>query len=144
MAVALTTVGCNRNTIYHQYQPTPISGWEKNDTLLFITAPAKQRVVVQRDVELRMATNYPYQQLSLIVEQTTLPSTIRRRDTINCQLINPEGKIQGHGINLYQYHFHLPDISINEGDSLHFRIRHNMKRDVLPGIADIGIRLTAY
>lgn len=144
IAVALATASCNRNTIYHHYEPTPVNGWMRSDTLYFNVEPARQRAVVQREIELRMAANYPYQQLSLIVEQTTLPSSIRRRDTVNCQLISPEGKIQGHGISLYQYSCPLTDISLNEGDSLSFSIRHNMKRDVLPGIADIGIRLTAY
>ena len=145
VVVALTTAGCYRsNILYHHYEPTPVSGWGKNDTLLFAVAPARQRAVVQREVELRMAGSYPYQQMSLIVEQTTLPSAIRRRDTLSCQLISPEGKIQGDGVSLYYYRFRIPDISLNEGDSLSLRVRHNMKRESLPGIADVGICLTAY
>ena len=91
-----------------------------------------------------MAGDYPFQSINLIVEQTTLPARLFRRDTLNCNLVTAKGKIKGEGITLYQYRFALPDISLNEGDSLSVSIRHNMKREILPGIADIGLRLTAY
>ena len=143
ITVALAFAGCNRKTIYHHYEHTPVAGWDKNDTLTF-TVKAKQRAVIQRDVELRISGDYPFQRLSLIVEQTTYPNGIRRRDTLNCDLIDPQGNILGQGVSLYQYRFHMTDISLNEDDSLCIDIRHNMKREVLPGIADIGVCLTAY
>lgn len=144
LTVALVMTSCNRKTIYHHYQHTPLSGWEKNDTLLFTVKPAKERAVVQRDVELRTSGDFPFCDLFIIVEQTTFPSNIMRRDTLDCKIFDSKGNILAGGISLYQYSFHLTDISVNEGDSLSFRVRHNMKRDILPGIADVGIRLTAY
>ena len=144
IAVALVTASCKRKTIYHHYEYTPLAGWEKNDTLFFTLSPVKERAVVQRDVEMRISGEFPFQRLYLIVEQTTYPSNILRRDTLNCHLIDPAGNIQGNGVSLYQYSFHMSDISLNEGDSLQICIRHNMKREILPGIADVGIRLTAY
>ena len=143
LTVALAIAGCNRKTIYHHYEHTPVAGWEKSDTLTF-TVKAKERAVVQRDVELRISGDYPFQQLNLIVEQTAYPAAIRRRDTLNCSLIDPQGNIGGKGLSLYQYRFHMTDISLNEGDSLCVCIRHNMERESLPGIADVGLRLTAY
>ena len=141
--VALVTASCNRKTIYHHYEHTPVAGWEKSDTLTF-TVKAKERAVVQRDVELRMSGDYPFQRLNLVIEQTTYPAGISRRDTLNCDLIDPQGNIRGEGLSLYQYRFHMTDISLNEGDSLCVHIRHNMKREVLQGIADVGLRLRAY
>jgi len=155
LTVALVTASCNRKTIYHHYEHTPLTGWEKNDTLLFTLTPSVQRAVVQRSIELRISNSYPFRSLCLIVEQTTIPAkgtgTILqrsksplRRDTVNCDLIDPEGNIMGKGANLYQYSFRMTDISLNEGDSLRINIRHNMKRETIPGISDIGIRMTAY
>ena len=120
-----------------------MTGWEKNDTLTF-SVKVKERAVVKRDVELRISGEYPFQRLNLIIDQTTYPTGISRRDTLNCDLIDPQGNIRGRGLSLYQYRFHMTDISLNEGDSLCVSIRHNMKRETLPGIADIGLRLTAY
>ena len=35
ITVATTMVSCNRNTVYDHYEHTPLTGWEKNDTLIF-------------------------------------------------------------------------------------------------------------
>jgi hypothetical protein len=32
-------------------------------------------------------------------------------------------------------------LQLQEGDSLHVVVRHNMKREILPGIFDVGIKL---
>jgi len=143
LTVALAFAGCNRKTIYHHYEHTPVAGWEKNDTLTF-TVKAKERAVVQRDVELRISGEYPFQRLNLVIEQTTYPAGISRRDTLNCDLIDSQGNIQGQGLSLYQYRFHMTDISLNEGDSLCVNIRHNMKRELLSGVTDVGLRLRTY
>ena len=138
------TGGCNRKTIYHHYEHTPLAGWEKNDTLVYQLPAAKERAVVQRDVELRVSADYPFRSLHLIVEQIIYPSRHTRLDTLECELVTPEGEMLGNGVSLYQYWFRLPDISLNEGDSLCIGIRHDMKREILPGIADVGLHLTAY
>ena len=141
LMVTLAITSCNRKTVYHHYEHTTLAGWEKNDTLIYSVSPMKQRAMVQENVELRISGDFPFRSVNLIVEQTTLPMGISRLDTLNCDLIDPEGNVKGDGISLYQYRFHLTELSLNEGDSLHIRIRHNMKREILPGIADIGIRL---
>ena len=144
LTVALVAAGCNRKTVYHHYEHTPLAGWEKADTLHFEVRRMVQRATVQRDIELRTADTYPFRSLSLIVEQTVLPSGHMHSDTIDCLLITPEGSVLGQGLTLYQYRFPLPDISLDEGDSLSLRVYHNMRRETLPGIADVGIRMTVY
>ncbi len=144
LTVALAMTSCNRKTIYHHYKQTPLTGWEKNDTLIFSVSPVKQRAVVMRNLELRISNDFPFQRLNLIVEQTVYPSSYRRSDTPNCQLIADEGTVKGGGVSLYEYRFQLPDISVNEDDSIDIRVRHNMKREILPGVSDVGIKLTAY
>lgn len=142
LAVVLVLTGCHRRTLYHHFEHTPLSGWERNDTLLFYVMRARQNAVVQREVELRISEEFPFQRLTLVVEQTTLPANFIRRDTVSCDLIDQEGNVLGKGLTLFQYRFALPDTSVDEGDSITIAIRHNMKRETLPGIADIGLRLT--
>ena len=60
LTVALAIASCNRKTIYHHYEHTPVSGWEKNDTLQFNIPAAKERAVAQREVELRVTGAYPF------------------------------------------------------------------------------------
>jgi gliding motility-associated lipoprotein GldH len=56
--------------------------------------------------------------------------------------MNTRGNTRGQGINYYQYNFHIADVALIEGDSLRISIRHDMKREILPGISDIGIIMT--
>ena len=47
----------------------------------------------------------------------------------------------GHGVALYQFDLPLRKHFYLHGDSIHVRVRHNMKREILPGINDVGIQL---
>lgn len=153
LTVAAAMMSCNRKTVYDRYESTPVEGWERNDTLTFLIEPAenekhKERNITQtvykEEVGLRINSTYPFMSLSLIVEQTALPSCVTRNDTLNCRLVSADGRVKGRGVNCYQYLFHLTDITLAQDDSLCIRIRHNMKRETLPGISDVGIRLTRY
>ena len=144
LTVALAVVSCNRKTVYHHYEHTPLTGWDKEDTLFFSVERMPQEAVIGRDVELRIADSYPFRSLCLIVEQTVYPSCQTRCDTVSCPLVDPDGTMLGQGITLYQYRFPLPEVRLNEGDSLRLSVRHDMRRETLAGIADIGIRMMAY
>lgn len=139
MAIALTA--CNRRTVYHHYEHTPVSGWEKNDTLVFYTDPMQDDGHYIEEIGLRINGSYPFMGLNLIIEQTVYPSKDTRSDTLNCTLIDEQGYPKGRGISHYQNLFHLTTLKLNRGESLHIAIRHDMKREILPGISDIGIRL---
>ena len=30
---------------------------------------------------------------------------------------------------------------MNQGDSIHITVRHDMKREILPGVSDIGVKV---
>ncbi len=132
---------CDDKTVYNKYNHTPIAGWEKNDTLMFDIPPLPQSGNYQEAVGLRVNDAYPFMSLCLIVEQKTYPSNNIQVDTINCNIIDKDGYTKGSGISYYQYNFDLKQVNINKGDSLHVCIRHNMKREILPGISDIGFAI---
>ena len=142
-AMLLLLASCQQRTVYHHYEHTPLTGWEKNDTLSFITDSMPANGNYQEDIGLRVSAAYPFKGLCLVVEQKVLPSNKVRIDTLNCSLADEQGNAMGHGISHYQYLFPLATLSLNKGERLHVTIRHDMKREILPGIADIGIRLTA-
>lgn len=142
--VLLTAVltACEWNTVYNHYEHTPIAGWEKNDTLNFIVGPLKDGGDYVEEVGVRISGDYPFTGLNLIVEQLLLPSHEKRSDTLCCSLIDEQGNAKGRGISHYQYLFHLTTLKVEPDGQLHIAIRHDMKREILPGIADIGIKLS--
>lgn len=143
-AVALLVVGCKQKTLYHHYEHTATTGWEKNDTLFFHVPAAQQGEELSEEVELRTNSSYPFLGVSLIVVQTTFPSNVSQKDTLFCTLADEDGNIQGKGVNYYQHHFHLKDFYTNQGDSIVIAIHHNMKRETLPGIVDVGVKLIKH
>ena len=93
---------------------------------------------------MRITSTYPFMSLRLVVEQVIIPAHRLVRDTIDCHLIDRNGKPKGQGMSYYQYQVPVNDISLQQGDSLHICVRHDMKREILPGISDVGIKMTRH
>lgn len=140
--MGIVCVSCTQEVVYNQYEPTSIKGWERNDTISFKTKPMEEAGSYLEEVGVRINGDYPFTGLSLVVEQTVVPSGETYTDTLSCKLADSNGNILGYGINHYQYLFPLTTIRLEKGASLHVAIRHCMKREILPGISDIGLKLS--
>lgn len=141
LTVACGITSCDRLPLYSHYEPTPSTGWEKNDTVCFGIPTIKETGYYKEELGLRINEDYPFLGLCLIVQQIVLPSGYCHYDTLNCKLIDKKGTIRGTGINHYQYTFHVNTIRLAEGDSLRILVKHNMKREIMTGVTDIGIKI---
>lgn len=135
---------CDSKKVYDQYSHTPIAGWEKNDTLLFNVPKLSQSGTYSSDLMLRINASYPFMSLTLIVEQKVFPARTARTDTLKCDLIDKNGNTNGQGVSYFQYNFHVSDMVLQQGDSLQISVRHDMKREILPGVSDIGMKLSMH
>lgn len=141
-AMALSLAACDNGMVFYKYSHAPTEGWEKNDTVVFDVPKQKHAGIYRLDIGLRTNEQFPFTSISLVVEQTVLPQKTTRTDTLKCRLADEKGNILGRGINHFQYDFALSDLNLKENDSLHVSIRHIMKRETLPGISDIGLKVT--
>ena len=141
LLVIILLAACQEPTVYFHYEHTPENGWEKSDVLKYGISPMTQEGDYQEEVALRISAGYPFMRLNLIVDQTIIPSGKVSRDTLDCSLIDDHGNVTGDGIGQYQYFFPLKKIHLHQGDSLHISIQHDMRREILPGITDVGIRV---
>ena len=132
---------CKLQTVYHHFEPTPKNGWEKNDTISFVIGPIAEEGRYAEDVQLRVNGEYPFTALTLLIEQEVALSQEKRVDTLFCSLFNQQGDAEGGGICQYQYNFRLATMELQKDEKLRVTIRHQMKREILPGIIDIGLRL---
>ena len=133
---------CNESKVYDKYDHTPLSGWEKNDTLRFDIPRLTADGMYKSTLGLRITDNYPFMGLTLIVEQRLMPADTIFTDTVKCELTDRNGKTRGKGVSYYQFRFPVTKMQLSKGDSLHIRVRHDMKREMLPGISDVGISLS--
>ena len=144
MTVAFATVvvsACDENTVYDSYVHTPINGWEKNDTLNYSVPPLRDSGSFEEIIGLRINRYYPFTSVSLVVEQRILPGFRFHRDTLRCQFL-PDDNLRGQAVSYSQFDFPLRNLDLRRGDSLVVTIRHAMKREILPGISDIGFKMT--
>lgn len=155
IACLVVCISCNDNKAYDHYEHTPIAGWDKVDELSFNVPALKDSGRYATNIGLRITNAFPYQSLTLIVEQTIVStqhnasgnhktSLIHKTyaDTLTCTLFDNKGTIKGRGINIYQYLYRVSERNLHEGDSLHITVRHNMRREIMPGIADVGISIS--
>ena len=133
---------CDHQTVYNHYEHTPVSGWEKNDSLIFNIPPLTENGVYKEEIGVRISGEYPFLGLQLIIEQTNLNTLEERCDTLSCSLIDEQGNAKGRGVSQYQYMFHLTTQQLPANTPFHIAIRHDMKREILPGITDIGVKLS--
>ena len=91
------------------------------------------------DLGLRINDSYPFTSLTLIIQKTYFPSMTISSDTIRCRLRDEKGVPRRQGVSYYQYTFPIAELQLQYDDSIQVTVRHDMKREMLPGIGDIGI-----
>ena len=142
LATGLMLCACGRQKIYSHFEHISDTGWEKVDTIDFNISPVAESGIYQEALEIRIDNTYPFQSLTMEVTQTIFPGD--RVETHNkvCQLIDQNGNMKGAGVSLFAYTFPFNNITLNRGDSLHITIVHCMKREIMPGVVDVGVTLT--
>ncbi len=139
---ALSLCSCGKKTVFMEYEDTPLSGWEKNDTISFCVPPLAEGGDYDLSLLLRTDNSFPFMSVVMLVDETVIPSFTRHSSTLKCELTDKRGITKGKGINLYQHSFPIATRHLAAGDSIHVTVRHNMKREILPGMANIGLSLT--
>ena len=109
--------------------------------MFFKVPPVKEAGVYEEVVGMRILSDFPFQSLTLMVDQMVYPRNEHFHEYLRCNLIDEQGVIKGDGISYIQYEFPLREIRLQAGDSLRIEIRHNMKREVIPSVTDVGIKL---
>ena len=142
MVATFIVAACTGGVVYDTYRHTQLSGWDKGDTLFYDITPLRQSGRYRQEIGLRVNESFPFTGLTLVVDKVVEPGHRIMIDTVNCRLADSKGNTLVQGVSYYQYDFIVSEDNLQEGDSLHVGIRHIMKREILPGIADVGLRLT--
>ncbi len=138
-----TFCACVRRSTMYEYRPTPVDGWEQSDTLRFHADTVRRGGVYALTLGVRSSrvVPYPFQTLWLVVRQQWHNPDYRRTDTVECRLALPNGDDPGHGVTVGQYVCPVTTLQVREGASADFTVTHFMRRELLPGITDVGLRL---
>ena len=63
----------------------------------------------------------------------------QRHPTLDCRLVKTNSTQKTGGISCFEYNTEVRRLRLNANDSMHITVRHDMKRDILPGVSDVGI-----
>ena len=141
LALGVLLSGCRDARVYDRFEPVSDDGWGRNDTVRF-AVPRQKQGSYAVNLGLRFNHRYPYREVSLIVSYEWLPSRRTATDTVQLRLLNDKGQPTGRvGITSASVATRLRELSLHEGDSLYVTVHHNMRRDQLTGINDVGFQL---
>ena len=138
----LLCMACTRHTLVHSFRAIPEEGWRRGDTLVFTLPPSPDETDYGLYIGLRLHNRFPYREIWLAVEYCTPGEEERGTpDTLCFRLSDTKGNLDGQGINLLQYELHAGTLHMHAGEGGQLRLHHLMRRETLPGIREVGVRL---
>ncbi len=141
VGICMAFVACSRSVLMHTYRHIPVEGWEQSDALSFAVDTIRDSETLQMDIGVRTTNDFPYQKLWIVVDTELQNPDTAFTDTLSCMFVDHNGLRNGKGTDTYQYDFHLGEIELQKGQTGRFVVRHIMRREIIPGVTDIGVRL---
>lgn len=142
LGAVLMLGSCDRRKVYSHYEHIESAEWEKTDTVRFNIPRIKVPGSYLGAVGLRIENSFPYQKLTLEVNTEIQPGGRLFRHSLDCELVDKQGTVKGSGISQYQYTFPVDVFQLQEGDSIYVTVIHNMTREIMPNICDVGFTIT--
>ena len=140
--VLALSLSCDRErTVCFTYRPTPVEGWEQHNALTFPIDSVQQTGEYNLSIGVRTTYDYPFQTLWFQVTTRLEHSHLELLDTLVCQVTDPQGNTLGHGISIFQYVYPLTSVHLNVGQRGTITVKHIMRRNMLPGVSDVGVVL---
>jgi gliding motility-associated lipoprotein GldH len=133
---------CDNNRVFESYAPVPQEGWHK-DSLLNYTLSIKDTSLNHNlYFNIRNSIDYSYSNIWLFVSITP-PQGTTYTDTIEFSLASQSGKWfgKGHGKFRDNQLEYRKNIFFPTAGDFKFEIQHGMRKELLTGINDVGIRV---
>lgn len=141
MAMAFLLTACNDRVKYNHYVSIPEEGWGKRDTLVFGIDTIDQEGRYTAFLCMRTNAQYPYRYLTLNAKVRNVTQNEVENYTVSTEIKQEEGVSTGTGITYFSYEIPLATKDLHKGDSLSVAVCHHMRREYMPGITDVGVKL---
>jgi len=142
-AVALFLVSCDRDVMFEQNIRIPESVWNLQDSLSFSVEISDTVSLHNMYVNIRNTTDYPFSNFFMFLD-IRFPDGQLIRDTLEMELADRTGNWTGRGMGhikanrfLFRTGVWFPQIG-----TYTLTMQQAMRIDALPGVSDIGLRIT--
>lgn len=132
MLLTLVITSCNREgeiTCYEDIEDP--EGWYEKDTIYLRPDSVSIAGTYRCDISIRTTATYPYRNFSVIAQ---VKGTQERR-TLHFD-------IERSGAPYNEQQATLGQLTLSRGDSIVVAVKQNMRRETMPGVAAVGVRLT--
>lgn len=133
---------CSPGVAYHTFHPVPPTGWKQGDTLRYSFGLPDSTGTYALTVELRHHQDFPYQDLPVGVQVSTLADSVWRQDTLLVPIADGQGNWKGvGGGGLYTTASPSGIVLSATGwkDSLKVSLWPALPDSLLPGVSDVGV-----
>lgn len=141
MVMAFVLMACNDSVKYNSYKAIPEEGWGRRDSLVFSVDTISSDGRYTTLLCVRTNSEYPYRYLSLDARVKTFPDNGMTYRTVRMEVKQEDGISLGKGINYHLYEVPVMTQNLRKGDSISVIVRHHMRREYMPGITDVGIKV---
>lgn len=149
MAAIMTflTAACTDDSVaYIQFQTIPSeAGLNERDTLHFTVDSIPTDGAYTTYLCIRTNIEYPYRNVSFLVAQTVIDKDSKtkrhQRNTISSTVYSESNRHIWPGSAYYNAELPVATANLHHGDSLVIDVKHNMRRETMPGITDLGIKI---
>ena len=140
--ISIVLSSCGPEAVYQKMSAIHRSEWTKEIAFSHEVEMTDEIGLVDIDLEIRHAGNYPYSNLFVFL-YSEFPDGKSRIDTVECLLAKPTGEWYGAGLgDLYSVSIPFrKNVRFNQQGGYTISLSHGMRQDTLRGIADIGITL---
>ncbi len=134
---SLCLIACHNRTMYNNFQPVPMTGWNEDSILRFDIPVSDTTHTYNVLLHIRHTDAYPYQNMWLFIGENTV-----HYDTIEFYLANDRGQWLGNGQSVLE----MPVLyreNLRFTDTLYtLTVQQGMRNELLPGVSDIGVEIT--
>lgn len=132
---------CESGMVFDRYGHVSERGWSKQDAVELSVPPLREGGVYEVKIGVRSTDDYPYRNISIIVQRQTFPSKAVHSDTVECKLTDDKGMRIGSGFINYQNSYDVALDHYKAGDSIYIVLKQNMRNEQVEGITDVGVSL---
>ncbi len=141
--ICLLLSSCGSEAWHHIYKPIPVAVWEKSDTLTYCLPEVPDSGLYDFYVDVRTTAAFPYTGLKVGALTCTDSFAAERRDTADLWVQTPSGIPSGEGITLICHETPLYRLFLCPGQRTTVRLYHVMRREDLPGVSDVGLKVVS-
>ena len=133
---------CDHSRLFEEYRSVSDHNWYYKDTFEYEVNIRDTTSRYNLYLNLRNKLNYPYRNIWLMVS-TAAPEDQLSRTKREFKLANKNGEWLGQGLgDIYDHRFIMrKKVKFRNMGQHTFKINHLMRKDTLPGIMDVGLRL---